>query len=218
MNNKSTRNNPNKKLSVVLVDDYRNERDVMAKTLLEQDDYYPVKLIRFADEAVEYCKNNDVDIVIIDIIMPSGIDGIEAAKLIRQNDSEIKIILITSACEDSWIADARAVGADSFWYKNYSRESFLEIVDRTAAGESIYPDVTPNAPIGKATRDDFSEMDLMILRKMVSGLNNNQIAEQVGLSADGVRYHIKAMLKKTGLSNRVALIVHAVRFGIVVKE
>ena len=59
MNNKSTRNNPNKKLSVVLVDDYRNERDVMAKTLLEQDDYYPVKLIRFADEAVEYCKNND---------------------------------------------------------------------------------------------------------------------------------------------------------------
>ena len=87
-----------------------------------------------------------------------------------------------------------------------------------AAGESIYPDVTPNAPIGKATRDDFSEMDLMILRKMVSGLNNNQIAEQVGLSADGVRYHIKAMLKKTDLPNRVALIVHAVRFGIVVKE
>ena len=205
-------------LSVVLVDDYRNERDIMAKILLEQPEYQPVKQLRIADEAIEYCESHRVDIVIIDIMMPRGMDGIKAAEKLRRSKSNLKIILITSACEDSWIAAARAAGADSFWYKNYSRESFLEIVDRTAAGESIYPDVTPNAPIGNATRDDFSKMDLMILRKMMSGLNNNEIAEQVGLTPDGVRYHVKSMLKKTGYTNRVSLIVNAVRFGIVVND
>lgn len=212
------RDTSSRPLSVVLVDDYRHERDVMAKILLEQSEYYPVKLLRFADEAVDFCEKNPVDIVIIDVMMPRGMDGIKAAEKLRSIKPNIKIILITSACEDSWIPAARAAGADSFWYKNYSRESFLEIVDRTAAGESIYPDVTPNAPIGNATRDDFSKMDLIILKKMMSGLSNSEIAAQVGLTPDGVRYHIKTMLKKTGLPNRVSLIVNAARFGIVVSD
>ena len=108
-------NTSSKPLSVVLVDDYRNERDVMAKILLEQPEYYPVKLLRFADEAIEYCEKNPVDIVIIDVIMPRGMDGIKAAEKLRRMKPNIKIILITSACEDSWIPAARAAGADSFW-------------------------------------------------------------------------------------------------------
>ena len=204
--------------SVLIVDDYRNERDIMAKALLDQPEYRPVKLLRFAEEAVTFCESNTVDLVIIDIIMPSCMDGIEAAKIIKSKHPRTKILLMTSACEDSWIARSRAAGADSFWYKNYSRESFIEIVDRTVAGESVYPDVTPNAAIGQATRGDFSPMDLRILRLMMSGLSNNEIAEKVGLTPDGVRYHVKAMLKKTGYTNRVSLIVNAVRFGIVVND
>ena len=204
--------------SVVIVDDYRNEREIMAKTLLEQPEYRPVKLLRLAEEAVEYCEINRVDLVIIDVIMPAKMDGIDAAKIIKSKHPRTKIILMTSACEDRWLERARAAGADSFWYKNYSRESFIEIVDRTIAGESIYPDVSPNAAIGQATRDDFSEMDLRILRKMMCGHSNEKIAEQVGLTPDGVRYHVKAMLKKTGLPNRVSLIVNAARFGIVVDD
>lgn len=207
-----------RRYSVVIVDDYRNERDIMAKTLLEQSEYRPVKLLRLAEEAVEYCEANRVDLVIIDVIMPTKMDGIDAAKIIKSKHPRTKIILMTSASEDRWLDRARAAGADSFWYKNYSRESFIEIVDRTIAGESIYPDVSPNATIGQATRDDFSEMDLRILRKMMCGHSNDKIAEQVGLTPDGVRYHIKAMLKKTGLPNRVSLIVNAARFGIVVDD
>ena len=207
-----------RRYSVVIVDDYRNERDIMAKALLEQPEYRPVKLLRLAEEAVEYCEINRVDLVIIDVIMPAKMDGIDAAKIIKSKHPRTKIILMTSACEDRWIARARAAGADSFWYKNYSRESFIEIVDRTIAGESIYPDVSPNPTIGQATRDDFSEMDLRILRKMMCGYSNEKIAEQVGLTPDGVRYHVKAMLKKTGLPNRVSLIVNAARFGIVADD
>ena len=212
-----TANRDEKKLNVVIVDDYRNERDIMAKILLEQPEYN-VKLLRFADEAVEYCENNHADIVIIDIIMPKGTDGITAAKMIKSKHARTKIILITSACEDAWLKSSRAAGVESFWYKNYSRESFLEIVDRTAAGECVYPDVTPNATLGQATRDSLSPMDLKILRKMMSGLSNNEIAEKVGITPDGVRYHIKAMLKKTGLPNRISLIVNAARFGIVADD
>ena len=206
------------KRSVVIVDDFRNERDIMEKYLLGMPDYGPIILLRYAEEAVEYCENHHADIVIIDIMMPYGMDGIDAAKIIKNKHGRTKVILITSACEDSWIERARAAGADSFWYKNYSRESFTEIVDRTAAGESIYPDVTPNARLGKATRDDFSQMDLTILRMMMRGLSNNEIAEELGITADGVRYHVKTMLKKTGLPNRVSLIVQAARFGIVVND
>lgn len=202
--------------NILIADSARVEREIFTEILTQSRRYHVVDAVDSADEAAEICLSGNVDIVVMDEMSSGGMDGFAAAARIKSRRPSVRMILMTSACDDALPERARAAGADSFWYKNHSRESFIEIVDRTGAGESVYPDVEPDGRIGNALRSDFGQTELTILRAMMNGRTAEKIASEIGMSADGVRYHIKSMLKKTGLPSRVALMVSAARCGIIV--
>jgi two-component system vancomycin resistance associated response regulator VraR len=128
------------------------------------------------------------------------------------------VIIVTSIPEFSWLERARAIGADSFWYKNVSRAPLIEIMDRTMRGESVYPDETPPVTIGLASSKEFSTRELEILRELTGGASNQEIGRALGISPLTVKTHVKNMLDKTGFHTRTELAVEARRLGLVIKD
>ena len=100
--------------------------------------------------------------------------------------------------ETSRLEKAKSIGIDSFWYKEASKETILEIMERTMNGESIYPDKTPDVKIGHANSNEFTKRELEVLRVMTKGVSNATIAKRLHISENTVKQHIRHMMEKTG--------------------
>ena len=72
--------------------------------------------------------------------------------------------------EYSYLSRAREIGVESFWYKEEQRESLLDVMERTMAGESVYPDATPELQLGLASSYEFTERELEVLREMTAAI------------------------------------------------
>ena len=206
------------KTKVLVVDDQNMARGYFELYVKSSTNYELVKSLPTADAAVTFCDRHEVDLIVMDIMMRYGIDGLTAAEQIKKRHPKIKIILATSTSESSWEDRARAAGVESFWYKEYSETPLLEIMDRTMAGESVYPGDPPKPDFGFVTKAALTDRELDVLRELTNSLSNNEIAEKLGVSVNTVRHHIENMLNKTGFENRLDLAIHAKALGLVVSE
>lgn len=91
-------------------------------------------------------------------------------------------------------------------------------MERTMAGERIYPDETPLIRIGKATNHEFTERKLDILKDLTTGDTNDEIAEKLFISPATVKSHIQHLMEKTGFKTRTELVSEARGLGIVIKD
>jgi two-component system vancomycin resistance associated response regulator VraR len=124
----------------------------------------------------------------------------------------------TSMPEYSWIEEAKNIGVDSFWYKETNKESILEIMLKTMHGEHIYPQDTFVVKFGNITNHDLTKRELQILKEMLAGDSNAEIAKRLYISSGTVKRHIENMLLKTGFHTRTELAAEAGRLGIVIKN
>ena len=199
------------------------EDDPMARKLLEifvstSEKYHLVPSLDSAAMAELYCITNQVDLVLMDVCTAMDMSGIEAAAKLKKNYPAIKIIIITSQPEYSYIDQARKNGVESFWYKEPTAEALLKVMDRTMAGESIYPDSAPVIRLGAALSEDFTERELEVLRELVSGKTDAAIAETLCLSVTRVKQHIQHIREKTQFANRTELAVRARESGLVIGD
>lgn len=195
----------------------------MARQLLEiyvnnSGNYQLVESVESAAFAEVCCATRPVDIILMDVCTALNASGIEAAEKIKKLYPAIKIIIITSQPECSFINRARAAGVDSFWYKSASAEEIIGVMDRTLKGEHIFPDNTPALKLGKAVSIDFSERELEVLRLLVDGESDSSIAEKLYMSLRTVKGHIQSMREKTGFRNRTELAVCARVCGLVISK
>ena len=154
----------------------------------------------------------------MDVLTELGHSGLDAASEIKKAYPDIKIVIVTSMPEYSWIARARSIGVDSFWYKDGQKDGILDVMERTMAGEHIYPDETPLIHIGNTTNHEFTERELDILKELTTGDTNAAIAERLHLSVATVKSHIQHLMEKTGFKTRTELVSEARSLGIVVKS
>ena len=199
------------------------EDDPMARKLLEifvstSEKYHLVPSLDSAAMAELYCMTNQVDLVLMDVCTAMDMSGIEAAAKLKKNYPAIKIIIITSQPEYSYIDQARKIGVESFWYKEPTAEALLKVMDSTMAGESIYPDSAPVIRLGAALSEDFTERELEVLRELVSGKTDAAIAETLCLSVTRVKQHIQHIREKTQFANRTELAVRARESGLVIGD
>ena len=199
------------------------EDDPMARKLLEifistSPNYHLLPSLDSAAMAELYCMTNRVDMILMDVCTAMDANGIEVAEKLKQLYPKTKIIIITSQPEYSYIAHARKIGVDSFWYKEPTAEALIKIMDRTMAGESIYPDSAPITRLGAALSNDFTERELEVLRELVSGKTDAAIAESLCLSVTRVKQHILRIREKTQFANRTELAVRARESGLVIGE
>lgn len=206
------------KTRVVVADDQNISRGFFEMYVRAAPRYELLAGLRTAEEAVRYVDEHKTDLLILDVMMQVGMDGLSAAGLIKQKHPELRIILTTSASETSWEEKARAIGVESFWYKEYDDHSLIDIMDRTAAGESVYPDGAPRVPFGRAARGDLTERELEVLRELTASMTNEEIAEKLHISVNTVKRHLQNIMEKTGFENRLELAMNAKLLGLVVHD
>ena len=213
MNDKSS-----ERIKVLIADDQYVARSFFEIHVEMVKTYELVAALSSAELAVAWCLEHPVDLVIMDVVMRHGLDGLTCARMIKNNQPEIKIILVTSTAETRWIAKAKEAGIESFWFKEYSELPLTEVMDRTMRGQFVYPDTPPNPAFGRITKSDLTGRELEILRELTCNLTNEEIARELAISPRTVKRHIENLLDKTGFKNRIDLAVNAISLGLVVHE
>lgn len=203
---------------VLIVEDQQMPRQLLEIFISSNKNYAHQASLNDASLALAYCQNKPVDVILMDVYTFQGNNGLLAAEEIKKQFPEIKIIIVTSLPEYSWIKKAKEIGVDSFWYKDENKENIIEIIDRTMKGEHIYPDETPLVKFGQVTNHDLTDRELEILKEMLTGDSNQEIAERLFLSPGTVKRHVENLLFKTGFHTRTELVAEAVRLGIVINE
>ena len=205
-------------IQVVVVDDQNISRGFFEMYVRASNRYTLAASLRTAQEAVEYLEDHETSLLIMDVMMKEGIDGLTAAELIKQKHPDIKIILTTSTSETSWEDKAREIGIESFWYKEYDDHSLTDIMDRTINGESVYPSTPPCVRFGKVSRSDLTERELDVLRELTGSLTNDEIGEKLHISTNTVKRHLQNIMMKTGFTSRLELAIHARLLGLVIHD
>jgi len=203
--------------NVLIVEDQAMPRRLLEIFIGTDERFQHLLSITNASAALSVCRENQVDLILMDVMTESGHSGLAAAEEIKRELPEIKIIIVTSLPEYSWLTRARKIGVDSFWYKDGQKDSILDVMARTMAGEHIFPDTTPNVTIGNTTNHNFTDRELDILKELTSGDSNSVIAERLNISAGTVKTHIQHLLEKTGFKTRTELVAEARSLGIVIR-
>lgn len=204
------------KTKVMIVDDQFISRKLFELYLTESEQYEVSCLVESAADAARYLQQYPSDLILMDILMNDASNGIAEAATIKKNNPSVKIIAITSMPEESWLKRAQKAGIDSFWYKESSKETILHVMDRTMAGESVYPDQPPVVTLGHARSTDFTERELEVLRVMTKGASNQEIAQELCIAENTVKQHIRHMMEKSGCKSRTELAIEARISGVVI--
>lgn len=201
----------------MIVEDQDMPRELFEIYIQASEKFNHVLSVANASAALSVCRNSSVDLILMDVLTELGHSGLDAAEEIKRSFPKIRIIIVTSMPEYSWLGRAREIGVDSFWYKDGQKDSILEVMERTMDGEHIYPDETPLIPIGNTTNHDFTDRELNILKELTTGDSNAVIAERLHISVGTVKSHIQHLLEKTGFKTRTELVSEACGLGIVVR-
>ena len=192
---------------VLIVEDQRMPRENMERTLSDSGRYLLAASVSGADVAYVICQQQPIDLILMDVCTIGSKDGIDAAAEIKAAFPDIKIIVVTSMVEVSYLARAKAARVDSFWYKDISPEALIDVIDRTMAGEHLFPGATPKVKLGLAESTDLTAKEIEVLRLVCQGLEYSEIAETLRVAESTVKYHISNILSKTGYANKTRLAI-----------
>ncbi len=200
---------------VLIVDDQLIPRQLFENTVAASERYTLAAALDTAALADAWCAGGLVDLIVMDVVLSHGPNGLEVAGRIKSSYPHVKIIVVTSLPDALFLEKARRIGVDSFWYKELQSAPLLEVMDRTMAGEQVWPDRPPEQRIGLAKSSELTEREMDVLRLLAKGLSDKEICEQLHLSFNTVRYHVDNLMSKTGQTSRTGLAVLAVMSGII---
>ena len=205
------------KTRVMIVDDQAISRQLFEMYVKNTDNFELTFSVESAGVVDVYLLENHVDLILMDILMNDGSNGLDACAMVKRDYPEIKVIAVTSMPEQSFMDKARQCGVDSFWYKETGENEIIDVMNRTMAGEHIYPDHAPTVQLGNVLSSELTDRELDVLRIITTGASNTVVAEKLGISEHTVKTHVRSMLTKTGFANRTELAIKARALGVAIE-
>lgn len=201
---------------VLIVEDQKMAQENMAAILRSSENYIHVATIPNAGDTELICISRNIDLILMDVCTAHDENGIDAAAVIKRKYPHIRVIIVTSMAEYSFLERAKAAGADSFWYKDAPREELLEVMDRTMAGEHVFPERTPEVRLGLATSYELTRSELEVLRALMQSTGDEDAARMLGCSKANIRWHVGRILEKTGYRTRMELLIAVAQKNLVI--
>ena len=194
-------------INVLIVEDQKMAQENMESIINASDSYTLAGIITNAADAELFCMRGGVDLILMDVCTARDESGIEACAIIKRKFPKIKIIIVTSMAEHTFIEKARAARADSFWYKDASHGELITVMDRTMAGERIFPDKTPEVKLGLTTSYELTRFEFDVLRALMQSTGDEDAASMLGCTKANIRWHVSKILEKTGYRTRTELLI-----------
>jgi NarL family two-component system response regulator LiaR len=201
-------------IRVLIADDHAMVRTGLRYFVLSCDDFELVGEAANGAEAVQMCAEVQPNVVLMDLVMPM-MDGLAATRAIRQQCPHIRVIALTSFKELDRVVPAIEAGAIGYLYKDISADGLANAVrDAYAGRRPLAPEATEAlvqaATLPRGADHDLSPREQDVLDLLVNGLSNPQIAERLVISVATVKFHVRSIFSKLGVSKRaeaVALVL-----------
>ena len=202
--------------NVLIVEDQKMAQENMEAIIKTSENYTLAGIIPNAADAELFCMRGGVDLILMDVCTARDESGIEACGVIKKKFPKIKVIVVTSMAEHTFIEKARAARADSFWYKDASHGELLSVMDKTMAGERIFPDKTPEVKLGFTTSYELTSSELDVLRALMQSTSDEDAAAMLGCTKANIRWHVSKILEKTGYRTRMELLIAVAQKNLII--
>jgi NarL family two-component system response regulator LiaR len=206
-------------IRVLLVDDHAVVRSGLSKFLLVNRDMELAGEASDGQEALQMIGTINPDVILMDLLMP-GMDGITATREIHQKNPHIKILALTSFAEQNLVQGALQAGAIGYIQKNVTAAELANAIRSAYAGRMILSPEATQVLAQSVTQshlpgNELTEREHDVLKCMVEGMNNNEIAKKLFISLGTVKFHISNIFQKLGVDSRVEAVKMAIEQKIV---
>jgi DNA-binding NarL/FixJ family response regulator len=198
---------------ILIVDDHPALRMGLAAMLVGQTDFQVVGEAGNAAEALDACAKLAPDIVLMDLRIPGG--GVETTLVIRQRWVKTKVLVVTAYDTDEDIFRAMQAGASGYLVKGLTCDELIQAIERIRRGEKVLPPPIASRFRERFARKDLSGRELEVLRLIVAGSSNKEIARDLGIGEESVKSYLKSLFHKLGVADRTQAAIEAIRHGIV---
>lgn len=212
-------------IRVLVVDDHDLFRTGLASLLSSEEGIEVVAQASGGRAAVRLADELRPEVVIMDVRMPD-LSGVDATREIVEANPETRVLVLTVSSEDADVAAALQAGACGFLAKDTPIDSLVVAIRAASSGAAwLSPraaevvlgrlrTVTPEQQAEPSALEQLSARELDVLRLIASGMENAEIAEELGISPRTAKNHVSNILAKLGLPSRVQAAVYAVRQGV----
>ncbi|CBT74576.1 response regulator [Glutamicibacter arilaitensis] len=217
------------KIKVLIVDDEPLIRHALGTILATAHGIAMVNSVENGQAAVDYCKDNHVDVVLMDLQMPI-MDGVSATKIIKSVQDSPSVLAITAFSSDEYLVPVLTAGASGYLVKDSEPDEIIRAIHAVHQGTAaISPSVSSDlvSAVREAYRDnsgDIQELvydlgitnrEFEILKLLAKGLNNPEISKTLAISETTVKTHMAKIFVKLDVRDRVQALVAATRMGLI---
>jgi DNA-binding NarL/FixJ family response regulator len=201
-------------LRIMLVDDHYLVRVGLASVIALEEDLAVCAEASTGEQAVALFRVERPDVTLMDLRLP-GLSGSEATRAIRQEFPDARVIVLSTYSTDEEIHVALQAGAMAYLLKSVQRAELVLAIRKAAAGERHIPPDLAARLAARQPRSQLSPRELDVLRLLVGGKRNKEIAGLLDISEGTVKIHVSSILAKLGVYDRTEAVATALQRGIV---
>jgi NarL family two-component system response regulator LiaR len=207
-------------IRVAVVDDHHVARHGLQSFLKAFGDLTVVGEAASGEEALQHIEEWMPDVVVLDLLMPGGINGIETIKEILALLPHTRIVALTSSTDDALVGAALRAGAISYVRKEARLDTLLASIRAAARGQSLLDPTVAGVVMQELTRVgkpgvELTEREQEVLRQLALGRTNHEIAEALTVSDETVKTHVGNILTKLQLAHRTQAVIYALKKGMI---
>jgi len=199
---------------LMLVDDHLVVRRGLASLLEDEADFTVVAEAGAAGETVREQARTRPDVVVLDLRLADG-SGVEVARRLRQQDPAVRILVLSSYLQEEDVRQVFAAGVAGYLAKDSSSEELVEAIRNVGRGGTVVPPEVSHLLARGSGQAALTERELEILRSIARGRSNKEIGNDLAVSENTVKNHVKSILSKLGARDRTHAVTEGLRRGLI---